>query len=156
MQNNLSESRGGTICLSKAGLAEGANDATIKQVAPNGAGIDYAIDGLQYHKADGDNIAITALAQQAALTTCLYGIQINAAGTYSMKKGDEVLTADLTAGTAVLEYPVPDANNCMVGYLKIATAAATTYTNGTTDMSAAGITATFYDCMLPPARPRTS
>jgi hypothetical protein len=133
------------MCLSSAGLAEGTNDATIKIAAPNGAGIDYTINGLAYHKADTDNIAVTAHTAQAALTTCIYLVQIDSDGTVSTKKGDEELTADLTAGTAVLHWPRPDDDKCPIGAYKIATATATTYTNGTTDNSAAGITDVYYN-----------
>lgn len=134
---------GVTACYSKAGLAEGTNAGTIKTVAPNGAGVDYAIDGIAYHLADTDNIAMTALAAQAADTKCLYLIQVNAAGTVSIKKGKEELTTDVTNGMG-LQWPQPDDNNCPIGGFKIATVAVT-FTSGTTDLSAAGITDTFYD-----------
>jgi hypothetical protein len=144
MRNQQLLQRGATECYSKAGLAEGTNAATIKTAAPNGAGTDYAINGLAYHHADTDNIAMNALAIQADLTTCLYLVQITSAGVVSLKKGVEVLTADLAAGNKVLHWPLPDANNCPIGAIKVATSA-TTFTSGTTDLSAAGVTATYYD-----------
>lgn len=150
------EARGATACFSKAGLAEGTNAATIKTAAPNGAGTDYAIDGLAYEKADTDNIAMTALAVQAADTKCLYLVQIDSAGTVSLVKGDEVLTTDLTNGTKVLQWPRPAAAKCPIGAIKVATVAVT-FTSGTTDLSAAGITATYYDFAGGmPAAPLTS
>ena len=46
---NLSELvRGGTVCVTKAGLAEGTNTATLKMAAPNGLGVEYAIGGLRW------------------------------------------------------------------------------------------------------------
>lgn len=148
---------GKTACYSSAGLAEGTNSATIKTAAPNGAGIDFAIDGLAYHKADTDNIAMTALAAQAALTKCLYLVQINSSGTVSLKKGTEVLTADLTAGTKVLHWPEPDDDNCPIGAVKVQCANAATFTSGTTDLSATDVTATFYNfCGGMPLAPLTS
>lgn len=134
---------GQTTCFSKAGLAEGTNAATIKTAAPNGAGTDFAINGLAYHKADTDNIAVTAHAAQAADTKCLYLVQIDSSGTVSTKKGEEVLTTDVTNGK-VLQWPQSDANKCGLGGYKVATVAVT-FTNGTTDHSAAGITVTYYD-----------
>ncbi|MBI4695582.1 MAG: hypothetical protein HY749_16315 [Gammaproteobacteria bacterium] len=139
--------RGGTRCLSKAGLAEGTNANTIKTAAPNGAGTDYAIYGYAYHKADTDNIAMNALAVQAVATKCLYCIQADTGGTVTLVKGDEVLTADLSAGKTVLHWPLPAAGQCALGFLKVETDATHTFTSGTTDLSAAGITATFYDVM---------
>jgi len=150
------ESRGGTACFSRAGLAEGTNANTIQIAAPNGAGIDYSIDGIGYHKADTDNIAMTALAQQADLTTCLYLVQIDSGGTVSLVKGDEVLTADLTNGKTALHWPRPDASKCPIGAIKVATSG-TTFTSGTTDLGAAGITDSYYDFLgAMPVAPLTS
>lgn len=145
MRNQTALNRGATECYSKAGLAEGTNANTIKTNAPNGAGTDYAINGFAYHKADTDNIAVTAHAQQAALTKCIYLVQINSAGTVSTKKGTEELTADLTAGKRVLHWPEPDADCCAIGAYKVALANAATYTNGSTDHSATDVTVTYYD-----------
>ena len=57
---NLSELiKGGTLCLSKAGLVKGST-STISIAAPNGAGVDFAIGGLLYHKADTTQAMIEA------------------------------------------------------------------------------------------------
>ena len=150
--NNLSDDpRNGTACLSRAGLAIGDGAKTGPAiVAPNGAGIDYCIKGLAYHKADAATVLpLTAAAAQDVSTKCLYLIQINAAGTVSSVKGREVLTADLTAGNDVLEWPMPsDDTQCPIGAVKIETAAATTFTAGTTALDAAGITETYYNICL--------
>lgn len=135
---------GQTACFSSAGLTVGGTGATIKIAAPNGAGIDYAIDGLAYHKADTDNIDVTAHAVQAALTSCLYLVQITSGGTVSTKKGNEELTADLGV-TASLQWPYPDDDNCPIGGYKIEVATGYTYTNGTTENDATGITDTYYN-----------
>ena len=117
---------GQTACFAKAGLDEGTNSATIKILAPNGAGIDFAIDGIGYHKADTDNIAITAHAEQAAASKCLYLVQIDSDGLVSTKKG---------------------------GGYKITTVGST-YTNGTTDMGSLDTFYDFAGGM--PLGPRTS
>lgn len=144
MRNNDPQ-RGATECFSKAGLAEGTNSATIKIAAPNGAGVDYSIDGLAYHKADTDNITMTALTAQAALTTCLYLVSLNSSGDLSIKKGTEELTADLTAGKRVLHWPTPDSDKCPIGAFKIGLVNAATFTSGTTDLGASDVTDTYYD-----------
>lgn len=146
---------GVTACLSKAGLAEGTNAHTIKTAAPNGAGIDFAINGYAYHLADADNIAMTACAVQPDLYTCLYAIDVDSAGTLTITKGTQVLTANLTGGQAVLAEPAFVADQARVGLMKIVTSGGT-FTSGTTDLSAAGITATFYDTIGSITRPRTS
>lgn len=153
--NESTHLSGLTAALSKAGLVEGTNAACIRINAPNGAGVDYAIAGICYHKADTDNIAMDALATQAADTTCLYGIYINAAGTVSMVKGTEVSSARLATGELVLQPPAPQAGKALLGLMNIATVAVT-FTSGTTDLSAAGITDTFYDTVGYLAGPITS
>lgn len=154
---NLNELvRGGTMCLSKAGLAIGSGDVKdVDIAAPNGAGVDFAINGILYHKADAADQAITAATAQADLTTCLYLICLNAAGTVSSVKGTEVLTADLTAGTAVLQWPSPVANTCPIGAVKVATSGAT-FTAGTTAFNAVTVTDTYYDLFTVPTAPLTS
>jgi hypothetical protein len=152
---NGEQLRGGTICLSSAGLAEGTNSGTIKIVAPNGAGVDFAINGLLYHKADTDNIAITAATAQADLTTCLYLVTLNASGTLATVKGTEVLTANLTAGTHVLDWPAPAANTCPIGAIKVVNSGGT-FTAGTTDLGAATVTDTYYNIFAIPEAPLTS
>lgn len=127
----------GTVCHGSAGLAEGTNANTI-QIA---RAISYAIAGRLYYKAVTDNIAMNALAAQAALTDCMYLVLINAAGAVSIVKGTAVANG---AGASLPANPDP-ATYCVIGAFKIATAAATTFTSGTTDLSAAGITDTFYD-----------
>ena len=129
MSYNLNNNCGFTGVLSNAGLAEGTNSATIQIAAPNGAGVDYAINGISYHKADTDNIAMTALAVQAANTTCLYLVQIDSSGTVSMKKG----TAVSNGTDDALVWPTPDANNCALGGYKVVNAGSS-FTNGTTDL----------------------
>jgi len=154
MLNLTEQVRGGTFCLSKAGLAEGTNANTIQIAAPNGAGIDFAIAGKLYHKADTDNIAMTALTIQPALYTCLYLVQINVDGTVSMVKGTQILTADV--GREPLNYPELTAANCPVGVIRIATASGYTFTSGTTDLSATGITATYEDVFAVPDAPKVA
>lgn len=156
MNETFENERGGTFCLSKAGLAEGATANTIKTAAPNGAGTDYCINGILYHKADTDNIAMNALPTQPVLTTCMYGVQIDSAGAVTLKKGADVLNADLAAGVAKLDWPLPDDGKCLIGAIKIKVVSAATFTSGSTDLSASNVTATYYDLFRPPARGLTS
>lgn len=135
---------GFTGALSKAGLGIGSTPAELSIAAPNGAGVDYAINGIAYHLADDATVAMTAMAVQADLTTCLYLVCLNAAGTLSTVKGEEVLTADLAAGTKVLQWPATPANLCPIGGFKVKNIAGT-YTGATTDLDAATVTDTYYD-----------
>jgi len=161
MTLNLSSEmvRGGTVCLGKAGLVEGTNAHTLAIVAADGtAFINYAINGILYVKADTDNIAMTALAQQAELTSCLYLCTLNAGGDLAITKGTERLTADVTAGKYVLEWPKPADDTCPIGGFRVDLDEGYTFTCGTTDMAAveANGTDTYYDFFAVPDTPITS
>ena len=156
MENFSNGTKGGTLCLSKAGLAIGSTAAQLSIAAPNGAGIDFAIDGILYHLADAATVAITAATTQAVLTTCLYLVQLNAAGTLSTVKGTEVTSAALAAGEAVLKIPQQTALNCPIGMFKVVLASTATFTAATTDLDASNVTTTYQDVMALPPQPRTS
>ncbi len=158
MTLNISELvRGGTLCLSKAGLAEGTNDHTVKTAAPNGAGVDFAIDGILYHLTDADNIDPTECDEQALGTTCLYLITLNSSETLDTVKGTEVDNDDLSAGNVVLQWPTPAASTCPIGAIKIATGT-TAFQVGVDDLTddiGTG-TVTYYDLLAVPPGPQTS
>lgn len=122
-------------CFGAAGLAEGTNANTI-QVA---AAVDYCINGVNYLKAITDNIAMNALAEQAVSTFCKYLVTIDAAGAVLLVKGNEAATAALALVPAIGDAYVP------LGYVQVATNGSTTFTSGTTDLGAAGITDTYVD-----------
>ncbi len=149
---NLNEVvRGATMCLSKAGLKIGNGDVKDFDIAaPNGAGIDFSINGVLYHVADCQDQPLTAATAQVALSSCIYLICASTAGALTSVKGTDCLAADLAAGTQVLRIPDPTAGTCPIGYIRVDTGAATTFTAGTTNLNAALITDTYVDlCMLP-------
>jgi len=148
--------RGGTICLSQAGLKIGNSDsAAVDIAAPNGAGVDFAIDGVLYHKADAADISITA-GTIATLSTAVALVLLNSSGTLSTVMGTAATIADLAAGDAVLRFPTPTENTCPIGYLHIVNASATTWTAGTDDLDASDVTTTYIDIMAVPVAPLTS
>jgi len=136
MGKTVNEPRGIRCCYAPANIYEGSNAGTIKITDA----IVYTIGGLSYAKAATDNIAMTAAVAQAALTSCVYLVTINAAGTVATVKSNVVLTADLVAGDAIIEWPTPADGYAVIGAILVQTAAATTFTAGTTDLGASGIT----------------
>ena len=150
--------RGGTFCHSKAGLAIGDGAKTgISLASVVGTGTDYSIDGILYNIADSvTNKPLTAATAQTALSKCLYLICVDSSGTVTSVKGTDVLTADLTAGTKVLQWPQPTANTCPIGAVKITLASTGAFTAGTTALDAANVTATYYDLFNVPTAPLTS
>ena len=154
---NLNElARGGTICLTKAGLAIGTTASKAKILSsPDGKGVEYAIKGLLYHKDDADDaILFTGLAQ-ADLTTCLYLVCLDKDGTVSVVQGTAVLSADLCAGNAVLHWPEPAADTCPIGAIKLAMSGGA-FTGAATDLSDASVTDIYYDFCLVPEAPLTA
>lgn len=148
MAMNLNEeSRGGTFCMTKAGLAIGDGAKTgVAFAAPVGAGVDFCIDGILYNHADAlTNLPLSAATAQGLLTKCLYTVCVDSAGTVTSVKGVPVLTADLVAGTKVLKFPDPTPGTCAVGAVKIAVTTTYNFTAGTTALDATGVTATYYD-----------
>ena len=131
MRNVLSNMAFGT-----AGLAEGTNSATIQTANA----LAYTIDNITYLKAATNNVAMTACAAQADLTTCNYLVSINSSGTIKLTKGADVLTTAYDAAT----YRLPDCpeNEVAIGVMKIVTSGGT-FTSGTTDLSAAAVTDIF-------------
>ena len=157
MSMNLTDNnRGGTFCLSSAGLAIGSTKSQVAIAAPNGAGVDFCIGGVMYHKADAASSAITAAAVQPVLTTCLYLVCLNSSGTVSTVKGTAVLNAALAAGAAVLEWPTPAAGTCPIGALKVKCENAATFTANTTLHDATGVTVTYYNLFTVPTAPLTA
>ncbi len=149
--------RGGTLCLSHPELTIGGDTTTIKTVAPNGLGVDYAINGYLYNVLDnvGDR-AVTAAAVQAELTSCIYLATLNAAGTLATVKGTAVLTADITAGKKSLAWPQPATDTCPIGAIMVVTSEGNDFTAGTDDWNDAGSTFTWYDFMAIPPDPITA
>ena len=142
--NSLAALSGATACLAKAGLAIGSTAADVSTAAPNGAGLDYCINGVAYYKVDDATATITAAAQQGLLTSCLYLISVNSTGVISSVKGKEELTADLGDNLS-LQYPQPVDDTCPIGAIKVVTASTATFTAGTTDLDAANVTTTYTD-----------
>ncbi len=158
MSLNLSDqtTRGGTICLSKAGLAIGSTKTGVAIAAPNGAGVDFAIDGILYHKADAASTAVTAAQTVATLKTAIMLILLDSSGTLSTVMGTASTNAGITAGSEVIVWPTPTASTCCIGALKIKNASASTFTTGTDDFDATSITTTYIDLCLIPPQPLTS
>jgi len=155
--SDIANNSGFTGCLSKAGIGIGSTPAGLSTAAPNGAGTDFVVAGIAGHFADDATFTINATTTQAVSTSSLYLLQITAAGVTSIKKGNEVLTAELGLIGNSLQWPFPDADNCPLGGFKIALNASTTFTSGTTDLDAAGVTDTFFDFGLGmPSDPETS
>lgn len=135
--------------LGCAGLAAGtAGSVSI------GNALHFAIAGRAYFKAATANIALVLLASTPAQATqnlaanqvsCFFFF-IDAAGTVTYRQFKDLKTGAGGAGYAsgAFEWPGEEPGQACIGAMKIATAAAQTFTPGTTVPGTAN-TATFYN-----------
>ena len=138
MSYNIEQANSGYLSLTAAGLAEGTNSATFKTVNT----LTYTSNGIFKSKAATDNLTLTAGTALAVSQACLFAVWITASGTVSTSQGPIVAAGD--------PCPVPGqvtANTTLVGLIKVTTDSATTFTPGTTDLGATGITDAYSDCM---------
>lgn len=158
MDNLNNGIKGGNFCMGSAALAIGdGSKLGVAIQATVGAGLDFCIDGIMYHHADAaTDLPLTAATAQGLLTKCLYLIVLDSAGTVTSVKGTPVLTADLVAGTKVLQWPVCPANKAPIGAVKMAVTTSYNFTAGTTALDATGCTATYYNLFAVPTAPLTS
>ena len=147
MTFNASEQHAVTQILEKPGLAEGTTSATIQFTA----GADYAINGIIFNKAVTNNIPVTPHEAQEPGTSCIYAVQVDDTGVVSTVKGREVETAELGRGLQ-LEWPRAEERQCLFGAYRVDTDLVTSFVNGTTDLSATGITTKFFDLAGVPDR----
>lgn len=171
MSDNLSLAQGLTAALSSGAWAEGTNANTIKSTAT----VTFVIDGQFYSKSATDNIAISysgpSVYQAAAGgvqavnggfsggvngSTRMYLVCLSTAGAVSIVPGPIVDSAELAAGRVALQFPDAPKGVCPTAALRIALTAGTAFTPGSTDLSATGVTATFYDLADVPANPLTA
>lgn len=137
MSYNLEQANSGFASYTAAGLAEGTNSGTIKTTNT----LAFTSNGVFKSKGATDNLAVSAGTVIPASSAALFAVFINAAGTVSTVQGPIVAAGE--------PCPVPVANAAgltPVGFFKVTTSSAATFTPGTTDLSASGITAAFSDC----------
>lgn len=142
MSYNIEQINSGFMSLSAAGLAEGTNANTYKTTNT----LTYTSNGVFKSKGATDNIAMTSTAGTVPPSSAaLYGVWIDGSGNLSNSRGPVVDAAD--------PCPVPSApaaNLTLVGLIKVVTNSSTTFTPGSTDLGAAGVTDTYFDCSLMP------
>jgi hypothetical protein len=138
MSYNIEQANSGFLSLSAAGLAEGTNANTFKTANT----LTFTNNGVFKSKAATDNLTFSTGTALAASQACLFAVWISSGGTVTTTQGPIVAAGD--------PCPVPTAaasNLTLVGLIKVTTSSAVTFTPGSTDLSASGITAAYSDCM---------
>lgn len=131
----------GAACLAAAGLAI-ATDTTQVQ---SGNAVDYRIDGKAYSKAASDPLDAPTGSVQGQSTKAVYLFSVDSAGVVSCTQ------SDIVADGEDVHYPELPDNEAPIGAIKVVTNASTTFTPGTTDLNAAGVTTTYIDLSMVPA-----
>jgi hypothetical protein len=146
----------GTRCLGKCGFTidANANDAEIDTA------VSYMINGVLYTlgtdaaldiSADVTNLAEITVAPLPTGYTQIFVFEVDAAGAYTVAAGKQVANADITAGTALADWPsLTSEIVCPFGAIKIVNTSVGDFILGTTLMDVAGITETFYDIGVVP------
>lgn len=133
MSYNLEQANSGYISLTSGALDTTTNKAKFKTTAT----ITYLIDGVFKSKTATDNLVFssghTALGNNQA---CVFGVFLNAAGTFSTTQGMIVAAGD------PCPVPTAPAGAAAVGLIKVSTGAAT-FTPNTTEFDASGVTTTY-------------
>lgn len=163
--DNIALSQGGNLAFTSGALANGTNAGTIKSTAT----ITYVINGVFASKAAADNVSIAysgpsvyGTAANGSFTgavggsTRLYGVYLNAAGTFSVLPGPIVNSAELAAGSAALHFPPTQRELACVGAVRIAVTAGTSFVPGTTALDASGVTTTYLNLSSIPGEPLRS
>ena len=138
MSYNIEQANSGYLSLTAAGLAEGTNTATFKTVNT----LTFTSNGVFKSYAATDNLTFTAGTALAASQACLFAVWITGAGAVSTTQGPIVAAGD--------PCPVPGqvtAGTTLVGLIKVTTSSSATFTPGSTDLGATGVTDVFSDCM---------
>ena len=138
MSYNIEQANSGYLSLNAAGLAEGTNANTFKTTNT----LNYTNNGVFKSLASTDNIAFTAGTALGNSQACLFAVWVTAGGTVSTTQGPIVAAGD--------PCPVPGQvtpSTTLVGLIKVVTSSSATFTPGSTDLGATGITDTFSDCM---------
>jgi hypothetical protein len=127
-------------------LAIGGTKTKIKIAAA----VDYSIDGQVYHKAITDDLFVhTDVTVQAANTTKWYLLSLDKTGAALITAGPAVLTASVTDLANKTALPKLADTQCVIGAIKVVTAA-TTFTPATSDHDKAAVTTTYYNLSCVP------
>ncbi len=152
VQHNTLRQLLGTFCAGKVGFSVDANANDVQTTAA----ASYFIGGVGYTLAIDAAIDISAEISDlpdalATGYTQVFIFEVDASGNYTVSAGEQVLTADITAGTKSADVPAPSsASVCPFGMLKVVNASGSNFVLGTTSTAASGVTSTFKDiCRVP-------
>lgn len=141
----------GNQCFTRGVLAIDANTNDVQTTAA----CVYTVKGILYSLAAIAAIDISGLTglPTTALAdgyTQIFGFEASTdASTVTVVYGDQVATADITAGTQVADWPTASSDlHTIFGAVKVVNATGSAFTFGTTGLDTSGITDTYYNVGL--------
>lgn len=145
MSYNIEQLNGGYVSLTAAGLGESAGTAAKMKTT---ATLTYTINGVFKSLSANDSIAFssghtTLTANQA----CLFAVWAD--GSADSESACSTTQGPIVASGDPCPVPPTASGKALVGLVKVATGA-TTFVPGTTDLGAANVTDTYYNCMVMP------
>lgn len=142
MSYNIEQLNSGYVSLTAAGVAEGTNANTYKTTNT----LTYTSNGVFKSKGATDNVAFTSgIGTVPPSSAALYAVWIDGSGNFSNSRGPVVAAGE------PCPVPAAPANDLtLVGLIKVTTNGSTTFTPGSTDLSNAGVTDVYMDCMVMP------
>jgi len=122
-------------------VAEGTNATTFKTTQAT----SFSIAGLGYYKAATDNLPFTAGHTSLGNSQkCAFFVCLDTAGAVTTIQGDIVTPSPSGSIQRAAEIPNPT-DRVVIGAIVVTTGAAATFVPNTTDLSAAGVTGTYYN-----------
>ena len=140
---NLKEPVGLCIAMSSGGLDIGTSLFTFLTAND----VVYIIDGRIYTFAATDELEFSAgHTDLAEGEVCVFGLFLDTSGNVSSVQSNIVAAADLAGGIVWIRPPTWIRNKVMFGMIRVETDHSTTFTPGTTELDAAGLTVTYINC----------
>lgn len=156
MQQNLIESRGGSLNFENASIAASTVANFINRVNVANK-VNYVIDGKFYHAVvvnnQGFSSGHTALANNQV---CVFALWADTDGAYSTTQGPIVDSELVDDGKAVVPLPDVVSTKALIGLVKVKAGVGATFTPSTTNFNATNINATFVSTFAMPVKPFTT
>lgn len=145
MSYNIEQLNGGYVSLTSAGLGESAGAAAKMKTT---ATLAYTINGVFKSLSANDDIAFSAgHTTVPANSACLFAVWVD--GSADSESACSTTQGPIVAAGDPCPPPLMASGKALIGLVKVVTGA-TTFVPGTTDLGAANVTDTYYNCMVMP------
>lgn len=131
----------GAQCNQKAGLAAGTTTSKVKSANS----VEYSINGKLYSKAASDPLDTPTGSDQGSDSKALYLFSLDSGGNVTCTQ------SEIVGSSETVHWPDLPSDQAPIGGIKVVTNSTTTFSPGSTNLGASGVTTTYYDLQLVPA-----